>query len=112
MHPDYVMGPNIYDVAIIRTVSRISFGSLVQPIALSTETLGVGVEGIFTGWGFVGYGGVLPIRADLLQKMNVTTISNEQCREMYSDSHRAEFVVDQKVCILSTTSSRTSVCGG
>jgi kallikrein 8 (neuropsin/ovasin) len=111
MHPDYVSGPNFYDVAVIRT-ARMTFGELVQPIALSNHHVGVGVEGVFTGWGFVGYGPFLPRRADLLQKMNTRTISNEQCREMYSVTRRAQFVVDQKLCILSIEGPRTTVCGG
>ena len=82
----------------------------MQPIPLSNENIGVGVEGSFAGWGFVGYGPVLPRRATILQKMPFRTISNDQCRDMYSVTHRGQFVVDQKICILS--GPRQSVCGG
>lgn len=109
MHPEFERDSLVFDVAVIRTVSRFTFGELVQPIALSTAHIEAGAEGVFTGWGFIGYG-LLPRRADLLQKMYIRTISNEVCHEMYSVTHRGPFVVDQKLCILS--GQRTSVCGG
>lgn len=104
-------GPNVYDIAVVRTVDRIQFGSTVQPIPLgSSEYIGVNVPGVFTGFGFIGYGAILPRRADRLQKMNTTTISNDDCKERYSVTHRGEFIVDQKLCVVS--GPRTSVCGG
>lgn len=110
LHPGFVPGPNVNDVAVIRTISRFQFGRLIQPISLSNNFIGVGVPGTFVGWGYVGYGAILPQRADRLQKMYTTTLSNEDCRERYSVTHRAEFVVDQKLCVVS--GPRTSVCGG
>lgn len=109
LHPDYVPGPNVYDVAVIRTLTRFVFSNVVQPIPLSSRYIPEGTLGVFTGWGFVGQG-ILPRRAELLQKMNIRTISNEQCAEMYSVTHRGDYVFDQKLCILS--GQRTSVCGG
>lgn len=109
LHPDYIPGPNFYDIAIIRTATRFTFGENVQPIQLANRDTGPGEVGVFTGWGFIGYG-LLPRRADILQKMNFRTIPNELCKEMYSVTHRGQYVVDQKICILS--GPRTSVCGG
>lgn len=111
LHPGFVPGPNVNDVAVIRTITRFELGRLVQPISLSNDNLiGVGVPGVFTGWGYVVYGAILPQRADRLQKMYTTTLSNVDCHERYSVTHRAEFVVDQKLCVIS--GPRTSVCGG
>jgi hypothetical protein len=109
LHPQYDTETLQNDVAVIRTVSRIIFGDLVQPIPLSNEVAGEGVEGTFTGWGFVSYG-ILPRRADLLQQMPYRTISNEQCSDMYRMTGHDWRVVDQKLCILS--GFRQSVCGG
>lgn len=109
IHPEYMQTSLVNDVAVIRTISRIVFTDLVQPIQLRVAEVEVGTEGIFVGWGADSYG-LLPRRADLLQQMNYRTISNEQCREMYSVTHRGDFVVDQKLCILS--GPRTSVCSG
>lgn len=110
LHPDYVPGPNVNDVGVIRTTTRIQFGRLVQPITLSNQFIGVGVPGTFVGWGFVAYGAIFPRRADKMQKMYTTSIGNEDCKERYSVTHRGPFVVDQKLCVVS--GPRTSVCGG
>lgn len=109
LHPEYVPGPNVYDVAVIRTLTRFVFSERVQPIPLNRDYIPEGTLGVFTGWGFVGQG-ILPRVATQLQKMNIRTISNEQCAEMYSVTHRGDYVFDQKLCILS--GQRTSVCGG
>jgi Trypsin len=109
-HPDYIPGPNVYDIAIVRTISRITFNSLVRPIQLAENFIGVGATGTFVGWGFVGYGAILPRIANVLQRMNITTIANDDCKQRYSVTHRGEFVVDQKLCVVS--GPRTSVCGG
>ncbi|XP_070495323.1 chymotrypsin-2-like [Chironomus tepperi] len=111
LHPDYVPGPNVYDIGIVNTVRAIEYGPLVQPIPLATdEYIGVGVPGVFTGWGFIGYGGILPRRAVTMQKMYTRTISNDDCRERYSVTHRGDYIYDQKLCVVS--GPRTSVCGG
>lgn len=111
LHPEYQPGPNVNDVAVVRTMNRISFNRIVQPIFLHESSyIGVGIPGVFTGWGFIGYGAILPRRADVLQKMYTTTIGNADCQERYNVTHRGEFVVDQKLCVVS--GPRTSVCGG
>lgn len=109
MHPQYDQESLVYDVAVIRTVTSFTFGELVKPIILSSLNIPAGAEGVFTGWGFIGWG-FRPRRADLLQKMYIRTIPNELCSEMYNDTRHGQLVVDQKLCILSDR--RTSVCGG
>lgn len=111
LHPGYVSGPELYDVAVLRTLRRIEFGPLVQPIPLNTdEFIGVGVPGVFTGWGAIGYGPIFQRPASTLQKMHTITISNDDCRERYSVTDRGNYIFDQKLCIVS--GPRTSVCGG
>jgi hypothetical protein len=111
LHPNYVSGPEFYDVAVVRTISRIQFSLTVQPISLAGfEYIEANVSGVFTGFGSVGYGPLFPRLADRLQKMYTTTISNNECTERYSVTHRGDFVVDHKLCVVS--GPRTSVCGG
>lgn len=110
LHPNYDTSRLINDVAIVRTVGRITYGELVQPIALaSQEYIEAGETGVFTGWGVSTYR-FLPRYTELLQKMYIRTISNDVCEEMYSITHRGPYVVEQKLCILS--GPRTSVCSG
>ena len=58
VHPDYIWTREPFnlqnDVAVVRTLTRIRFGSLVQPIALGTVELLSGSQVILTGWGLTG----------------------------------------------------------
>ncbi|KAG5669744.1 hypothetical protein PVAND_000038 [Polypedilum vanderplanki] len=108
-HPDFVYPPYVNDIAIIRTTTRIQLSSFVQPIPLAGyDYIGINVSGIFTGFGVSGYGPILVRLPNQLQKMNTTTISNDECREKYKVTDRYDWVVDQKLCVISTP--RTSVC--
>jgi hypothetical protein len=108
-HPDFVYPPYVNDVAVIRTVTAIQFGLNVQPIFLAgAEHIGVNVPGVFTGYGVSGYGPILVRWPDQLQKMYTRTIANDECRERYKVTDRYDWVVDQKLCVVSTP--RTSVC--
>ena len=101
----------MYDVAVVRTARPMIMGPLVQPISLhESQFIGVGVPGVFTGWGSIGYGAIFPRLADQLQKMYTTTIGNDDCRQRYSVTHRGDYIFDQKLCVIS--GPRTSVCGG
>jgi hypothetical protein len=108
-HPDFVYPPYVNDVAVIRTASRIQFGLTVQPIPLAgNEYIGVNVPGVFTGFGVNGYGPILVRWPDQMQKMYTTTIANDECKDRYRVTDRYEWVVEQKMCVVS--SPRTSVC--
>lgn len=89
-HPDYVSGPNVYDVAIMWTTTRMVFSNVVQPISLSNVEIGVGSEGIFTGWRFILLHNMLTFNKWIFGQFLM-------------------FNVDQKICIFS--GFRQSVCG-
>lgn len=59
IHPDYVYTVDPLslqaDIAIIRTLTQIQFGALVQPIALGTEFVPTGSRVLLTGWGLIGH---------------------------------------------------------
>lgn len=58
IHPDYKYVPEPFqmqaDIAIIRTLSRIQFGALVQPIRIGTEFCAIGFGSPFDWMGIVG----------------------------------------------------------
>lgn len=56
VHPDYVneldgFFPMRADIAVVRTLTRIRFGALVQPIALESNLVPTGSELLMLGWG-------------------------------------------------------------
>lgn len=58
IHPNYIYTADPLqlqaDIAVIRTLSHIRFGALVQPIALGTEFVPAAVPVVLTGWGLLG----------------------------------------------------------
>lgn len=54
-HPDYKQTRIpffiVADIAVVRTISRINFGPLVQPIPLGRQFVPSGFEVMLTGWG-------------------------------------------------------------
>lgn len=58
IHPEYVYTPEPFqmqaDIAIIRTLTQIQFGALVQPIALGSIFVPSSSPVVLTGWGLLG----------------------------------------------------------
>lgn len=58
IHPEYIYTPDPFlmraDVAVIRTLTRIRFGSLVQPIPLGVNAVTTAAQVVLTGWGLLG----------------------------------------------------------
>jgi hypothetical protein len=58
IHPDYKYVPEPFfieaDIAVIRTLTSIRFGNLVQPIPLGNSFVSAGSRVVLTGWGLLG----------------------------------------------------------
>lgn len=57
IHPDYIyirFDAIRADVAVVRTLRRIQFGALVQPIPLGPNPVTTAAQVVLTGWGQVG----------------------------------------------------------
>lgn len=58
VHPDYKTTSEPFfieaDIAVIRTVTRITFSPLIQPIPLGREFVPAGEQVLLTGWGLLG----------------------------------------------------------
>ncbi|XP_058055663.1 chymotrypsin-1-like [Anopheles bellator] len=79
IHPDYIE-LNRSDIGVMRTREMIAFNEKVSTIRYSSDFVGGGVMCLLTGWGYT-----MPIRIGStpqdLQKAELTTITNDQCRE-------------------------------
>lgn len=71
------------------------FNNLVSPIALGSNYIGGGVNGVVTGWGGTGPDG--PPWPNTLQVLNITTLTNPDCRSRHS-AENAPYIFDQKIC--------------
>ena len=71
-----------YDFSILTLATIITFSSTVAPVCLpgSTQSLYTGQVATVTGWGATSSDG---ISSPTLQKVDVTVVSNEKCKDYY-----------------------------
>jgi len=81
MHPYYSYGSNSNDFAIVKLSTPVQFDETTQPICLPdpTENYDDSLAEV-TGWGSTVQGGPT---TDILQTVNVTTITNRQCQQIF-----------------------------
>lgn len=120
MHPDFKQTRIPFfmadDVAIVRTISRISFGRLVQPIPLGRQFVPIGSEVLLTGYGAVRDVSkelVIKIyhnislrqsmfreRPEQLQQLKLTSISNLRCTLNFRDSMGEGLITNENLCVV------------
>ena len=81
-HPDYNNTEGQYDATILFLNSSLTFTSTIAPVCLpaSVRSLYTGQIATVTGWGLIGASGDT---SPILQEVEVTVASNEDCRDTY-----------------------------
>ena len=81
-HPDYNNTQGLYDAAILFLNSTLTFTSTIAPVCLpaSVQSLYTGQIATVTGWGLIGASGDM---SPILQEVEVTVASNEDCKDTY-----------------------------
>ncbi|KAK3885117.1 hypothetical protein Pcinc_010668 [Petrolisthes cinctipes] len=88
-HPNYKNLEN--DIAILHLSEPLEFGDSVQPVCLAREDRQYeGKKAIVTGWGTTKENGDI---STLLQEVELTVVTNEECLESYPSS-----IPDSMVC--------------
>jgi len=98
IHPDYSSrgAPN-NDFAIVKLSTPVRFDDTVSPICLPNPTLSyTGKLAEVTGWGNTNPNG-FNIPKDL-QTVNVTTMSNEECKERYINQTGEDMITKDMIC--------------
>ena len=80
-HPEYPTYGN-YDITIITLSSPVTFSRVASPVCLPSSVTPqyTGQVATVTGWGRIFHGGP---KATILQEVNVTVTSNEECHRAY-----------------------------
>lgn len=86
---------SLCSVAVVENQTPFVFNALVAPIRLGSAFVGANENAVVAGWGGAGPEG--PPWPNNLQALNVTTLTNPDCRSRHTEQN-AEFVVDQKIC--------------
>lgn len=80
IHEKYNYSNSENDIALIELVLPIQFNEKIQPIVYETEEVGADAQAVLCGWGDLKYGGSRP---DILQFVNLETLSNQECQNAY-----------------------------
>jgi len=91
-HPEYSREAKYdKDIAILTLCKPLMFTEAVGPICLPDPAQDYdNVKALLTGWGTLSYGGQHP---DILQEVNVTTITNQQCRGKHGHNHITDYMI-------------------
>lgn len=86
------------DISIVRTAATIAFNTNVKaiPLALTIPHTGGGVPAVVSGWGQTANPGSA---AANLQYLNVSTLTNADCRDRHTASNSGK-IFDHKICTL------------
>lgn len=113
IHPNYVYVMQPFkmrnDLAIIRSISTIRFGVYVQPAPLATRFVSSNSRGVLSGWGLTGES-FLRDRSEMLQKLEMTSISNVRCSLMLREISRNDAITSEKICFIAE--GNRSGCNG
>jgi len=93
-HPDYSSRDLTNDICLLKLKEPLEETQWVKPIPLAREESAAGADMIVTGWGTLNEGGFsLP---NVLHKVTVPVVSDEDCNEDYASSGYA--ITDSMIC--------------
>jgi len=106
-HPGYSRN-NDFDIGLIKLSSPMQMNSCVGTVCLPTTDVAPGTSCIISGWGTLSSGGRSPT---ILQQAEVTTLSNQECRNTGYSSRQ---ITDSMLCAQGRNSKGqiTDACQG
>ena len=93
-HPEFNPETLENNIAMVLLCGSLENNPNFEPIPLSTQHIGGGVDAVVTGWGFTSFPGS---NAPVLQFLNVTTLTNSDCRSRLPATDAAR-VFDENIC--------------
>lgn len=107
VHPEFDAETLLNDIALVQTQTNFPFNMIVQPVQIGGQYVTEDVEALLTGWGQTSYPGNL---SEMLQGINMVTISNEKCMEAHNSSEGAPEIQETNICAVSA--KQTGACMG
>ena len=110
-HPDYNLLSSDLDFALLRLANPINFEAVsnIRPICLPADASQTyaGNSATITGWGTLEFLGSFPTK---LQEVNVTVLTNEDCRT--DTAYSSSDITDNMVCAGDTVNGGKDSCQG
>jgi secreted trypsin-like serine protease len=100
MHPSYISRQVADDIALVQLAETVEWDDRIQPACLPNPDKDSfsGILATVAGWGWsdeVKNGGQ---RADIMQKVDVPILANDECQRWYKDEKKALIIVDGSMC--------------
>ena len=100
MHPSYISRQVADDIALIQLQEEVEWNDRIQPACLPNPDKDSfsGMIATVSGWGWsdeVKNGGQ---RANVLQKVDVPILANDDCQRWYKEEKKALIIVDGSMC--------------
>ncbi|XP_046988440.1 serine proteinase stubble-like [Schistocerca americana] len=103
VHPGYRCRKFAHDVALLRLAAEVRWrpdsawpACLPAPSGSPGSSSFSGREATAAGWGWMQEN--QGVRADVLQKVNVQVVDNEQCRDWYKSQGKKTKILDSQIC--------------
>uniref|UniRef100_A0A336MSG3 CSON005854 protein n=1 Tax=Culicoides sonorensis TaxID=179676 RepID=A0A336MSG3_CULSO len=95
-HPNYSIGSNYFDIALIRLAENVKFTSQIRPSCLWQTNQINSSKAIAIGWGSTGY---TEESSDNLLKVDLNIYDNKACKRHYPEERRlSNGIVDEQLC--------------
>ena len=100
MHPSYISRQVADDIALIQLQEEVEWNDRIQPACLPNPDKDSfsGMIATVSGWGWsdeVKNGGQ---RADVLQKVDVPILANDDCQRWYKEKNKTNLILDGSMC--------------
>jgi len=107
----------LYDIAMMKTKTKIKFGPNIQPINLPLENKNyIGEKVTATGYGRIFINDLMWNASNILKEITLNVISNEECQrkviENLNDGVYGNNVSEQHICLEKSTSRNSWIAGG
>lgn len=99
-HPDYKCNKKSNDVALLKTARQLRWSNDLQPACLPNSRTDdfSGTLATVAGWGFTHENREKGSRPNVLQKTEVTVVTNDQCNSWYKSQGSKIKVISTQMC--------------
>ncbi|XP_063230462.1 plasminogen [Bacillus rossius redtenbacheri] len=99
LHPDYKCARFANDIALLELSSEVTWSEAVWPACLPTGFSSYSnTEATAAGWGWLQESSSKGGRADVLQKVKLQVVPNEECRDWYRSQGKKIKISDSQMC--------------
>ncbi|KAL1124436.1 hypothetical protein AAG570_001064, partial [Ranatra chinensis] len=100
LHPNYVCNRYKNDIALLELGQEMVWSDIIRPACLPTHVTGSfsDLDAVVAGWGWTNEHSDIGVRANVLQKVQLTVVGNDKCRDWYRSEGKKIKILDTQIC--------------